>query len=84
MTAEELLKQCNDQIDLVGENASITLVMPGRWGKRDTRRLCKGGPVGEIVSDDFKGPGIIVMFDAVEVKRFVSIQINLTNPPKGV
>lgn len=81
MTVEEIIKQCDTQIAMLGEAASITLIIPGRWGKRSTRRLCKGGPTGEIVSDNFKGPGIIVMFNAVEVRRFLlsdEIQKKLT------
>ncbi len=71
MQVEELLKKCDKSISMFQETANIALIMPGRWGKRNTRRLCKGGPVGEIVSDNFNGPGVIVMFNAVEVKKFV-------------
>ena len=72
MTVEEILKQCNEQISMLGEIASVTFIMPGKWGKTNKRRLCKGGPVGTIVSDYLKGPGIIVLFDATEVKQFLS------------
>jgi len=78
MTVEEIIKKCNASIALrqsVGmpeENAGITLVLPGKWGKRNTRRLCKGGPVGEIVRDSFDGREIVVFFNAIEVKQFLS------------
>lgn len=46
--------------------------MPGKWGKRNKRKLCrlKGAPTGEIVCDNF-GRGLHVMFNAVEVKNFI-------------
>jgi len=46
--------------------------MPGKWGKTNERRLCKGGPVGRIVDDNFDGRGIVVIFDAAKVKQFLS------------
>jgi len=71
MTQDDIIKQCDEQISILGDIAHISLVMPGKWGKTNERRLCKGGPVGTIVSDNFKGPGIIVLFNAVEVKQFL-------------
>lgn len=71
MTSEEIIKQCNEQIAILGDIAHISLIMPGKWDKTNERRLCKGGPIGNIVSDNFQGPGIIVLFKAVEVKKFL-------------
>ncbi len=72
MTPEEIIKKCDEQIAIGYGPASISLIMPGKWGKKDTRRLCPGGPMGEIVNDNFDGRGIVVMFDASEVKHFLS------------
>ncbi|MBA7492399.1 hypothetical protein ES702_02949 [subsurface metagenome] len=74
MTKEDLIDICNDQISVLGKSANISLIMPGKWGKTNKRRLCPGGPTGNIVSDNFTGPGIIVLFNAIEVKQFFSNQ----------
>jgi len=75
MTLEEIIKQCDEQIAIGYSPApSITLIMPGKWGKTNKRRLCKGGPIGKIVNDNFDGRGITVLFDALEVKEFLSNQ----------
>lgn len=72
MTKKDLLDICNDQISVLGELANISLIMPGKLLKTNKRRLCPGGPVVNIVSDNFTGPGIIVLFNATEVKHFLS------------
>lgn len=82
MTPEEIIKHCNKQIDIMKsinfpeEKANISLLLPGRWGKTNKRKLCKlkEAPVGEIVQDNF-GKGLLVMFNAVEVKRFLQVQL---------
>lgn len=82
MTPSELIKQCNEQINIMEsinspkEKADISLLLPGKWGKTNKRRLCKikGAPIGEIVQDDF-GKGLVVMFNAIEVKRFITDQM---------
>lgn len=51
MTLEEIIAHCDRQIEIAGEKASAGFRIPGRWGKSNTRRLWKGGPVGEIVND---------------------------------
>lgn len=71
LTKEEIIKKCDEQIAIGCGPASISLIMPGKWGKTDKRRLCKGGPLGEIVQDNFDGRGIIVIFDAKEVKEYL-------------
>lgn len=71
MTPKEIIKQCDEQIAIGCWGASISLIMPGKWGERDTRRLCPGGPMGQIVNDNFDGRGITVIFDAIKVKRFL-------------
>ncbi len=75
MTPEEIIKKCDEQIAIGCGPGSITLIMPGKWGKKDTRSLCTGGPTGEIVLDNFDGRGIVVMFDALEVKHFLSNKV---------
>lgn len=70
MTPEQIIDQCNRQIELGGEKASVGFRIRGRWGKTNTRRLWRGGPVGEIVNE-FGDGTIYVMFSAVEVKRAV-------------
>lgn len=69
MTPQELIAQCDQQIEMLPGTARITLVMPGKCGKRLTKRLAPGGPIGDIVSESHRG--LVVMFDAREVKRFV-------------
>jgi len=54
MTIEELIKQCDEVINSpVGQ--SISLLLPGTWGVKDTRRFGAGGPIGEIVAEDERG-----------------------------
>lgn len=71
MTPQELIAQCDRQIELFEEfgAARITLKMPGNWGKRRTKRLSPGGPIGEIVANPRAGQ-LVVMFDAREVKSW--------------
>ena len=54
MTHDELAAQCRKQIELAGDSATVTLVLPGRWGTRATKRLWRGGPVGQIVSETMR------------------------------
>ena len=75
MTPEEIIKHCDKQIELAGDEATVGFRIPGRWGKTDTRRLWKGGPVGEIVND-FGDGTIYVMFSALEVKNAVLKQLD--------
>ena len=72
MTIEELIKQCDEVINSpVGQN--ISLLLPGTWGVKNTRRFGKGGPVGEIVAEDERG--VVVLFNAREVKEYL-LQLN--------
>lgn len=66
MKPDEIRRHCRFQQRLVGEGAMVTFKMPGKWGKKDTRRLWPGGPKGRIVADNF-GDGLTVMFKAQEV-----------------
>ena len=71
MTKEEIIKKCDQQIAIDLPSPVIALLIPGKWGKTNKRRLCKGGPIGEIVCDNFDGRGIVVIFDAKEVREFL-------------
>ena len=71
MNVNELLSRCNKAISSQRYPAYITLILPGRHGKTNTKELCSGGPTGKIVGDNFSGPGVVVMFNAEEVKRFL-------------
>ena len=64
MTPQEIIQCCERQLMLGSPN--VGFLLPGKWGKRNTRRLWPGGPEGEIVSE-IPGRGIYVMFDAKEV-----------------
>ena len=64
MTPQEIIQCCERQLMLGSPN--VGFLLPGKWGKRNTRRLWPGGPEGEIVSE-ISGRGIYVMFDAKEV-----------------
>ena len=75
MSPTELIKKCDRQIEICGDDgAQVLLLIPGKWGKRDTRKLVKGdrgAPVGEIVEDNFDGRGLRVMFNAKDVRAYV-------------
>lgn len=73
MTPQEIIKNCDVQIGISGGKADVLLLIPGKWGKINRRKLCKlkGAPVGEIVCDNF-GKGLHVMFNATEVKNFIT------------
>lgn len=71
MKPEKLRAKCLKQIELCGDSASVFLILPGRWGKRNTRRAWPGGPVGTIVADNHNGPGVVVMFSAKEVLEYL-------------
>lgn len=74
MNVTELAAQCVRQINLAGNDAQIALVLPGKWGKRDTKRLCPGGPVGRINGEDMTSNGtrLVVFFRAMEVLAFLT------------
>ena len=79
MRPGEMLDHCEQQIELFGRDAEVVFKVPGKWGKKDTRRLCPGGPVGEIVLDNFDGMGMAVMFKACEVITFLNKKMKLTD-----
>ena len=64
MNINELKRICQEQIDLSGDTASVTLKQPGRWGKTNHRKLF--GVKGEIVQDNF-GDGLVVIYPAKEL-----------------
>src|SRR5690606_12460435 len=64
MTLQEIIQCCERQLMLGSSN--VGFLLPGKWGKRNKRRLWAGGPEGEIVSE-ISGRGIYVIFDAKEV-----------------
>lgn len=49
MTPEQLIEMCDRQI--ARGYVKVVLIMPGKWGKADTRELCPGGPLGQIVDE---------------------------------
>ena len=81
MNPKSLADQCRTQIALVGPAAVVTLTIPGRWGKRDTRALWPGGPIARIVSEDCATgrPRIIVQASAQEILDRIEPK---TSPPK--
>ena len=74
MNVTELAAACVRQINLAGNNARVCLVLPGRWGKRDTRRLCPGGPIGEITGEAMgeSRPSLTVHFGAMDILAFLT------------
>jgi hypothetical protein len=70
MNIQDLARKVIDVLERHGTKATLTLVMPGRWGKRDTKRLCPGGPVGRIVSD--ASGSLLVSFDALDLSAFLT------------
>jgi len=70
MSPSKMLSHCREQMRLRGQDAEAVFMLPGKWGKRDTRRLCPGGPIGKIVMDNF-GDGLAVMFRANDVVKFL-------------
>lgn len=74
MTPQQMIDACNKQIERLGENAQVGFDMAGKWGKRDTKRLFPGGPIGRIVND-FGNGRIYVFFSAKEVKEAILREI---------
>lgn len=65
MTPQELIKNCQKQIDICGDDADTAIIMRGRWGKKDYKTLL--GVKGEIV---FEGLfTITVMFPAKKLMQ---------------
>lgn len=71
MNVPDLAAQCVQQINLVGNDAKIVLVLPGKWGTSETRHLCPGGPIGRINGEDMDG-GVVVTFGALDVLAFLA------------
>lgn len=67
MTPQDLITECQKQIDICGEGAEKTLVIRGRWGKKNYRTLF--GVKGEIVLE--RERDIVVMFPAKQLKEAV-------------
>ena len=65
MTAEQTIEHCQRKIDLLGENALVVLLMPGKWGNRSYRKIA--GIKGEIVGKE-AGNMLMVVFPAVQLK----------------
>ena len=66
MTIEEMIAKCHEQQELTGqEDTEVMFIIPGRWGKQNTRRLFPGGPKGEIVAETERG--VHCFFKANEV-----------------
>ncbi len=56
MTIEEMIAHCKKQQEITGRaDVEVMFVIPGRWGKRATKRLFPGGPKGEIVAETERG-----------------------------
>jgi hypothetical protein len=75
MTVDELRELCNKPSLLAPHGDRVViLVMPGKWGNKDTRLLSgRGSPVGRIMSDYFgPGRGIVVQFKATEVLPWIN------------
>lgn len=70
MKPEEIIQQCDEQIRRWGHGAKVSFVVRGRWGKRNTKRLWPGGPVGEILAEVDENR-LLVAFSASEVKQAV-------------
>lgn len=64
MTLAEIRQHCVAQMALGSHEAGF--VLPGNWGKRNTKRLWPGGPVGEIVRE-LPESGVYAFFNASEV-----------------
>ncbi len=74
MNVAELAKHCVNQINLVGGGAKISLVLPGKWGNSGRKRLCPGGPWGEINGEAMgeRRPSLVVSFGAMDVLAFLA------------
>lgn len=68
MQLTELAQAVIKQLNLVGHEATVSLVMPGRWGKSDTKRLCPGGPKGRIMAET--SSGVLVHFEAMDLAAY--------------
>jgi hypothetical protein len=52
-----------------GFEPKIDLIIPGRWGKSNKKRLAKGSPVGDIVQET--QAGLTVIFNAKEILEWL-------------
>lgn len=65
MTFKSVIEQCERQISL--GNDTVMFLIPGKWGKKDKKRIWPKGPVGVIVSNAVRPGYLHVRFDAKEV-----------------
>lgn len=74
MNIGDLVKRCVEQINLQGNTAEIVMVLPGKCNKSMTKRLCPGGPIGQINGDAMgeSGPAVVVFFGAMDVLAFLT------------
>jgi hypothetical protein len=80
MKKEEIIAQCDKQMNIMGPEAQVGFVLSGKWGKKDTKRLYPSGPIGKIVNEfedgsryGYNGTAVYVFFSAKEVKNAVSL-----------
>jgi len=66
MTLAAMAEHCRRQIALLGSDAVVVFKMPGKWGT-GTKRLWRGGPVGQIIADAQERKEVLVMFKAATV-----------------
>ena len=72
MTIDQMIEHCRTQQELtISANPQVAFHLPGKWGKRNTRRLFRSVPHGVPnpqgkIRADFHGM-ILVAFSAQEV-----------------
>lgn len=81
MTPDEIIKQCDSNIKVMGASAKVHLVLPGRATPTHRKVLCRGGPVGIIHAEMADDKRLLVVFSAAEVKTYLeeARQSNATN-----
>lgn len=79
MTPQEMIEHCEKAIKFQGPGAEAGFIVPGRWGKSDTKRLCPGGPKGEIVRELERG--CYCFFNAQEVLEFLRKKLKEAEKP---
>lgn len=71
MQLYKIRDQCLKTIKRRGARSEVTIIMPGTWRKKTTRKYSWSGPRGRICARTHDGRKIVVAFPAVQLCKSV-------------
>lgn len=74
---KSLILNCDLNMEAFGPDAGIQIVVPGKWGNSNFKRLWgkAGGPKGRIVTNTVGDGKLLVLFKAIDVRAAAEAKI---------